>query len=211
MTQNADPPSIGMDRMEIRQLLRLAAGHPLRAAIALSPDGKAIIVLDRHKQPRALDRELKEQLPGGRLHRFGTFSADEDDRKMARFVLNRAAPGMARRLVKALKGTGLRRVEITLEDGTEDEAAEDVDTEQDVALYDAAQRRADAREQARHVELSQELRALAARIADLDRTRRAELVEAAEAVQAELKRNRLDRAEGGIANLREALDRCLKG
>src|SRR3954454_20595524 len=110
-----DEPEIGMDKTAIRHMLRIAGGLPLRAAVALSREGKAVIVLDRHKPPRTLERELKEALPGSRLHRFGTLRVDENDPKLARFMVNRASPGMARKLAIALRGTGLRRVEIGTE------------------------------------------------------------------------------------------------
>ena len=204
MTEHADA-GIGMDKIEIRQLVRIAGGQKLRAAIALAADGRAIILLDRHKQPRVLEREIKEQAPGSRLHRFGFFMADADDAKLARFTLNRAAPGMARRLVKALKGTGMRRVEIGLEDGSEAEAAEDEDGDQDVQVYDPAARRDAAEQRARLVALSRELLALAERIAAAEAARRAELVEMAEAAQGGLKRDRLEDAARAIEALRRAL------
>src|SRR4051794_23342763 len=164
MTERAQD-GIGMDKMQIREIVRLAGGKQLRAAIALGADGRAIVVLDRHKQARALERDIKEQAEGSRLHRFGSFAADPEDKKLGRFTLNRAAPGMARRLVKAFKGTGMRRIEIALEDGSETEAAEDEDGDTDVRGYDAAERRDQAQDHARHLALSHELLGMAERIA----------------------------------------------
>src|SRR3954452_21407347 len=152
--ERADEAGIGMDKATIRHMLRLAAGEPLRAAVALSREGKAVIVLDRHKPPRALERELKEGLPGSRLHRFGTLSVDEDDPRLARFVVNKASPGMARKLAVALRGTGLRRVEIGTEDGSETETAEDDEDDAGPPTF-ALGRRID---HVRHAELHDELR-----------------------------------------------------
>ena len=118
-----------MDKATIRHMLRLAAGEPLRAAVALSREGKAVILLDRHKPARTLERELKEGLPGSRLHRFGTLTVGDDDPKLARFIVNKASTGMARKLAIALRGTGLRRVQIGTEDGGESDAAEDEEEE----------------------------------------------------------------------------------
>ena len=58
----------------------------------------------------------------------------DDDPTLVKFMLNKAVTSMARRLVKTLKGTGFRKVQILLEDGSpvevaaEEEAAEQADT-----------------------------------------------------------------------------------
>src|SRR5947209_1625031 len=152
-----------MDKATIRHMLRLAAGEPLRAAVALSREGKAVILLDRHKPPRTLERELKEGLPGSRLHRFGTLTVDDGDPKLARFTVNKASTGMARKLAIALRGTGLRRVEIGTEDGGESEAAEDEGDESAAEVFDAGLRI----DHVRHAALHDELRALIERLSRL--------------------------------------------
>jgi hypothetical protein len=192
----------GMDKTEIRHILRLAGGEKLRAAVALSREGKAVIVLDRHKPPRALERELKEDLPGSRLHRFGTLSVDEGDPRLARFVVNKASPGMARKLAIALRGTGLRRVEIGTEDGSEAEAAEDDEEEEHGTQIFATGRKID---HVRHAELHNELRGLIEKLPDIVSARRLKLVAMAEAARAELKQDRLEDAADAIAALRAAL------
>src|SRR4051812_50111541 len=112
-----------MDKATIRHMLRLAAGEPLRAAVALSREGKAVILLDRHKPPRTLERELKEGLPGSRLHRFGTLTVGDDDPKLARFTVNKESTGMARKLAVELRRTEKRLVQVGAEGGGECEAA----------------------------------------------------------------------------------------
>ena len=58
----------------------------------------------------------------------------DDDPTLVKFMLNKAVTSMARRLVKTLKGTGFRKVQILLEDGSpvevaaDEEAAEQADT-----------------------------------------------------------------------------------
>ncbi|HYZ63275.1 MAG TPA: hypothetical protein VE650_12545 [Acetobacteraceae bacterium] len=208
MKDDAGSADIGLDKMEIRHMLRIAGGEKLRAAVALTREGKAIILLDRHKQPRALEREIKDQVPDSRLHRFGTFTADPDDKKLARFTLNRASPGMARKLMLALKGSGLRRVEIALEGEEVSEAAEDVDGDRDIATYDPGSRRQQADDRARHTELTHRLAELVHQIAGVagpDHARRSELVTLAEAAQDKLKHDKLAEAEAGIAALRRAM------
>ena len=115
----------GMEPSELKRMLRLASSAPVQAAFAIGGDGRPIIMMDKRKPPRALEKELKESAPDAKSHRYGTVSVDPDDPKLARFVVNKAASGMAGKLVKALKGTGFSKIKILLEDGTELEAHED--------------------------------------------------------------------------------------
>lgn len=115
---------VGMDRGDLKRMLRLARRESVHAAFALGGDGKPIIILDKRKQPRALEKSIKDGAPDARNTRFGSVLIDPDDPKLARFVINKAASGMARKLIVALKGTGFNKVQIVLEDGSAIEAAE---------------------------------------------------------------------------------------
>ncbi len=115
---NDDAEPAGSEKGEIKRLLRLSqGGDPIFMALALDANGKAIIRVDRRRQPRALEKELKEADPDSRNHRFGTMSADPTKPKTIQFKVNKAASGMARKLVVALKGTGYNKVEISSDDG----------------------------------------------------------------------------------------------
>jgi len=116
--------SAGMGRAGLKRMLKYARKEPVRAAFALGADGKPIITLDKRKQPRALEKGLKQDAPDSKNHRFGTVMVDPDEPKLARFVINRAASGMAKKLVLALKGTGFNKVRIVLDDGTDVDSAE---------------------------------------------------------------------------------------
>ena len=114
----------GMDRADLKRMLRFASQEPVQVAFALGGDGKAIIVLDRRKPARALEKELKIAAPDSKTHRFGSASVDPEQPKLARFMVNKAAGGIARKLVVALKGTGFSKVEVGSEDGGAPERAE---------------------------------------------------------------------------------------
>lgn len=115
---NDDAEPAGSEKGEIKRLLRLSqGGDPIFMALALDANGKAIIRVDRRRQPRALEKELKEADPDSRNHRFGTMSADPAKPKTVQFKVNKAASGLARKLVVALKGTGYNKVEISSDDG----------------------------------------------------------------------------------------------
>jgi hypothetical protein len=126
--------SVGMDRKDLKRLLKYSIKEPVRAAFALGGDGKPIIMLDKRKQARALEKGIKDGAPDSKNHRFGTVMVDPDEPKIARFVINRAASGMAKKLIIGLKGTGFNKVRIMLEDGTDVEAAEGEPDEDDDAL-----------------------------------------------------------------------------
>ena len=148
MANAAANEPVGMGKADLKRMLRLARKQPIHAAFALGGDGKAIVVLDKRKQPRALERGIKEEAPDAKNHRWGSVSIDPDEPKIARFMVNKASSGMARKLVIALKGTGFPKVHIVLEDGTpidmaEGEPEEDQDDGQEAADGDEPEDMAD--------------------------------------------------------------------
>lgn len=123
----ADPGAepVGMGKAELKRMLKFAQQAPVRIAFALGADGKAIVLMDRRKPPRALEKELKDAAPDSRNHRFGMVALDANDAKLVRLTVNKSAPGMGRRLVVAFKGTGFSKVEVGTEDGAPPEQAEE--------------------------------------------------------------------------------------
>ena len=119
--------SVGSDRAELKRMLKLAMDKPIHMAFALDGNGKAMVKVDKLKQPKALEKVLKEGDKDSKLHRFGTVTIDPDDKKVAVFMINKAAAGFARKLTVALKGTGFSKVRIVMEDGTTAEEAADED------------------------------------------------------------------------------------
>ena len=189
MTSHPTNAPAGLDKMAVRHLLLLWPNEALPAALALDAEGTPIILLDRHKPPRSLEREIKERAPDSDHHRFGTIASDPARPGLVRFVLNRAAPGMARKLMKALKGTGLRRVEIALTSGETEEA----DDEEAVA---------------HQADLTHALAGLLHRAVDAtaaDPGRKPALSALAEAAQAALKHGEPTAAAQAITALRDAL------
>ena len=210
MTADKAKPDVSLDKVAIRHMLLLAGDEPLHTAVALARDGKAIITLDRRKPPRTMERELKEAAPDSHEHRFGTFGPDRTNPKLARFIVNRAAPGMARKLVIALKGTGLRRVEIGTEDGRDMDAAQNEDDNDFAQGYDPAAHKYTAQDEeaAEHAALTRLLGDLVHRIvtaAGDDHLHKAALTQMAEAGQQKLKHGDLKGAAHSIRALRDAL------
>ena len=122
----------GIDIAETRKLLVVSKREPVNCAIGLDSDGQALILLHKIKPGRSLMTELKSENKGLRNERFGTAQVDVDeDPKLVILMINKPAPGFARKLKKGLKGTGFSKVEIRLEDGSVAEAEGDEDEEQE--------------------------------------------------------------------------------
>ena len=131
--------SVGSDKAELKKWLKRAADGPIHMAFAQGGDGRAVVKLDKLKQPRALDKALKEGLDGAKNHRYGTVEIDPDEPKVVRFIVNKAVGGFARKLAIALKGTGFKKVMILTDDG---EAVEEAEGEEDEEEDDAPAARA---------------------------------------------------------------------
>ena len=126
----------GMDRAEMKRFLLKSKQEPVNCAIGVGDDKSvALLMLARSRSPKALQGDLQKEFPSAFNTRFGTAMVDtDDDPTLVKFMLNKAVTSMARRLVKTLKGTGFRKVQILLEDGSpvevaaDEEAAEQADT-----------------------------------------------------------------------------------
>src|SRR4051794_6776795 len=136
-------PQIGMEKAELRTHVKFARRAPVHIAFALGSDGKAIIMMDKRKQPRAVLKDLKEQAADARNHRFGAMMFDPENPKVARITVDKAASGMARKLVLAFKGTGIKQIQLMTEDGDAFDSAmneEDEEEKEDEENGDRGQR-----------------------------------------------------------------------
>ena len=108
-----------MDKGELKKLLAASKKQPVNCAMAQG-DGRTtalgLIMLDRVKTPKAVEKELIKQFARAKNPRWGTAVVNTDeDPKLVRFTINKAVSGMANRLVKSLKGTGFTKVSLVLE------------------------------------------------------------------------------------------------
>ena len=129
----ATVPSTGMNKAEMKQLLMKATPeNPISFAFAVGKEpGLALLKMDKIKSPKACLKMLADEFEESKTPGWGTVTVDEG---LVKFSVNKAVSGIARRLTKTLKGTGFRKVEILLEDGSvvdgaseeeEDQAADD--------------------------------------------------------------------------------------
>lgn len=123
-----DVESVGSDKAEMKKLLKVAKAQPIHMAFGTGADGKVVIQMHKLKPPRTLEKGLKDAVEGGKNYRFGTVMVDPDAPKVAKFVVNKASGGIARKLVIALKGTGFKKIQIVTESG---EALEEAESEDD--------------------------------------------------------------------------------
>ncbi len=193
----------GMDRAEMKRFLLKSKQEPVNCAIGVGDDKSvALLMLARSRSPKALQGDLQKEFPSAFNTRFGTAVVDtDDDPTLVKFMLNKAVTSMARRLVKTLKGTGFRKVQILLEDGSpvevaaEEEAAEQADT----SAPDAPQPDTTA--------LAAALATLVPRIADIaDPAQKEVLAKQARLVNVNIKTGNLTYAATGIEQLRRTLD-----
>jgi hypothetical protein len=110
----------GMSKEEMKRLLLKSKQEPVNCAFGQGAEANvALLTLDRVKEPKTVERELGKQFPDAKNTRWGTAFVDVDDNpKLVKFLINKAASGMAKKLAKTLKGTGFTKVVILLADGT---------------------------------------------------------------------------------------------
>ena len=127
----------GMEKNEMKVLLAKASkDKPIRFAFGLGADTSvALLLLDKTKQPRAVEADLTTKFPQAKNTRFGTCyiggaksegeetgegenEEAEAKGKIVKFYVNKMVSSMAAKLVKTLKGTSYSKVEILMEDGT---------------------------------------------------------------------------------------------
>ncbi len=216
---------VGSDKAELKRLLKRAVDEPVHMAFALDGAGKAVIQLDKMKQPKALEKQLKDGVSNAKAVRFGTVAVDKNDPKRVTFMVNKAAGGAARKLAIALKGTGFTKITITSEDGVAEEAQgedeEEAQGEDDLAAP-AAAAQADADAPAPPpaaaapaaaagpdaAALTSQLTALVKQMLEaIQKTpsAKAVLAKLATDAQASLKGSDLDQAAAGIESLRQAI------
>lgn len=199
-----DTVTEAMGRDELKRLFRLAREQPVSAALALDKSGVALLLLDKRKPDTALERQLRADAPAATLNRRGTVMIDPDDDKLAVFTVNKPAPGMARKLVKTLKGTGISRVRFRLEDGTLcDDADGDAPEDPQSGAQPAPSPNLDP--DAVKARLVEQVNRIAPALA-ADPSRRDELLSLATQGRDHLAAGDLDAAESDIAALERALD-----
>jgi hypothetical protein len=198
----------GMAKADMRRLLMRSKQDPVYCALAAAKDPSvALLLLDRIKDARTLERFLQKQFPDAHSPRFGIAFVDVDTNpKLAKFLINKPVSGMAKKLVRTLKGTGFTKVQIVLEDGTPVEMFDEDPAELPQTLHAPA-----AAEPAASVavlaDLKHDLAALIERVKTvLDSQRKADLATLASAANTNLKAGNLTEAASCVARLRGSLD-----
>ncbi len=211
----------GMDKGDMRRILNASKNDPVGCAVGIGDNAAlGLLMLHKTRRGKAVEKLLKDEFPDAKSVRFGTAFVDTDDNpKLVQLSLNRAAPGIARKLVKTLKGTGFTKVRIASEDGeTEDYQEEDEEAPSATAAAAApaaasaaaappADAAPDTTPQA--AALAKLLASLAAgipRAAGDDDARKAALMKLATGANASLKAGELKEAGTALAALKQALE-----
>ncbi len=197
----------GMDKQDMKRLLLKSKQEPLNCAFGQGAEPSVgLLMIDRVKQPKALDKELGKAFPDAKNTRWGTAFVDVDDNpKLVKFRINKPVSGMARKLAKTLRGTGFTKVEILLDDGTPVEAYSE--EEEGEAATAAAGPPPLPAAGADIGALQRALAALIPRIQTVaDPAHKAALAKLAAEINGQLKANAPGEAASSIDRLREALD-----
>ncbi len=211
----AAPVQTGMDKADMKKLLVKSKKEPVNCAIGVGDNNAfGLLMLDRIKAPKAVEKELVKEIPAAKNTRWGTAMVDpDDDPKLVKITINKPISSMAKRLVKTLKGTGFTKVQILLEDGTAVEGAEEEDETAAAASADGAPPppppSAGEKPAYDAAELARRLAELAARIPQAsggNAARQAELAKLATQANVNIKTNNLTYAATSIEQLRRALD-----
>ena len=119
----------GMPKPEMKKLLMRSKSEPVSCAIGLGDNAAlGLLMMHRTKTGKACESMLKAEFPSAKNLRFGTAFVDaEENPTLVKITLNRPVAGMAKRLIKTLKGTGFTKVVLVMEDGSSIEAHEEAD------------------------------------------------------------------------------------
>jgi hypothetical protein len=213
----------GMDKQEMKRLLMRSKKEPVNCAIGQGTDASsALLLLDKVKAPKGVEKELTKQNPDAKNTRYGTAVVDvDDDPKLVLFYLNKPVSSMAKKLVKTLKGTGFNKVKILLDDGSavesfseeEETAPPPAQSQTGPASTAAAPPAAPASDQAPAPPaaadlsaLSRTLTGLVMRLAKADPSQQTRLKGLAVQAQARLKASDQAGAAAAVDELRTALD-----
>ncbi len=211
--------SIGDDKGDLKRLLKIAIKEPVHMAFAIDGNQSAI-KLDKVKNPKALMKLLQDGMPSAKIVRFGTAIVDAEEPKKVTFQINKlAGGGTAKKLAKALKGTGFSKVTLMTEDGEVEEAQEEEEEPQEeptAAAGAAADPEAPAAPAAAAPEpaaedagaLTGQLTALVKQMVEVikkDPSAKAALAQLATDAQASIKGGDLRQAAAGIEILRQAI------
>ena len=124
----------GMSKADMKKMLAHAKESPVSCAVGQGDNAAmGLLVMHRTKPERAMEKILKDDFPEAKNVRFGTAFVNVDENpKLVKIKLNRAVSGIARRLIKTLKGTGFSKVVIVTEDGSAVEDYEEEDEEAEI-------------------------------------------------------------------------------
>jgi hypothetical protein len=230
---------MAMEKAELKQLLVRSKKEPVNCAVAQSKDPAfALILLHKIKQPKALSKQLEGDFKDAKNFRWGTAFVDVDDNpKLVVFTLNKPAPGIARKLVKSLKGTGFTKARLQFDDGSAPEEHDDEAAEAAPAAAGAAPPAAPAAAAAPSAaapaapeaapapppspqpapagpdagELGRTLAQLIVRLQQVDQNARADMAKLATDARASIKSGDLNGAARLIDQLKQALDSAPAG
>lgn len=113
----------------MKSILAVSKREPVQAAIALTTDGEAVLLLDKKAKPRAVMGMLRSKAAKAKIAlngssvRFGRAEVDpEYDVGTVRLFVNKGAPGVMRvKLTELIKRVPYQKVEFNIDPSLEEE------------------------------------------------------------------------------------------
>ena len=218
----------GSSLTELKTLFKIAQSKPVSAAFGLGSDGKVVIKLDKMLKPKALAKALLDAKV--KPVYSGIMTIDDNDSATANFEMDKQVSGVEAKLILALKGSGVSKVNIT-QGGGDASGGDAGDADDGAALPDAAAPEAAAAAPPAEpapqaaaepapaqaaaapggpapAALTAELTALVKQMMTViagNPAQKATLTQLATTAQASLKQGNLQQAQAAIANLQQAL------
>ena len=218
----------GSSLTELKTLFKIAQSKPVNAAFGLGSDGKVVIKLDKMLKPKALAKALLDAKV--KPVYSGIVTIDDNDSATANFEMDKQVSGVEAKLIMALKGSGVSKVNIT-QGGGDASGGDAGDADDGAAPPDAAAPEAAAAAPPAEpapqaaaepapaqaaaapggpapAALTAELTALVKQMMTViagNPAQKATLTQLATTAQASLKQGNLQQAQAAIANLQQAL------
>lgn len=124
----------GMEKSVMKRLFAQSSPDvPIKCAFALGNDRRtALAMFDKIKGARALSGEITKANADAKTPSFGTAHLDPADETLLKLTVNKLPPGLGKRLLRTLRGTGVKHLSFFDESGALLEKLDD-DEEEDEA------------------------------------------------------------------------------
>jgi hypothetical protein len=111
-----------MELNKLKMLMRKSEVHRVNYALGLTATHEPVLLLHEHKRGKALANDLRNECPDGIRYVYGDVEVDSPEgHYLAKFTVNKESSWVEKALIRALKGTKYKTVEVSLQQGDSEE------------------------------------------------------------------------------------------